>query len=77
MPTTLKQTAVVSKAPFNLCRIPDVFPEEIKKLKDDSLLSISYLLQEDVCLQQSICRNIQEGSMLKKHVVLLKHINAQ
>ena len=66
---------MVTKAPFNLCRIPDVCPEEIKKLKVDPLLPLSYLLQEDVGLQQSICGNIQEGSMLKYHVGLLIHID--
>ena len=66
-----------TKAPFNLLRIPYVCPEEIKKLKVGPLLHVplSYLLQEDVGLQHSICGNIQEGSMLKYHVGLLIHIN--
>ena len=48
--------------------------EDIKKLKVDPLQPLSYLLQEDVSLQQSICGYIQEGSMLKYHVCLLIHI---
>jgi hypothetical protein len=51
-----------------ICRIPDVYQEDIKKLKLDPQLPLSYLLQEDVGLQESICGNIQEGSMLKYHV---------
>ena len=65
---TLKQTSVVTNAPFNLCRIPDVYPEEIKKLKVDPLLPLSYLLQEDVGLHQSNCGNMHEGSMLIYHL---------
>lgn len=61
---------LVTKLPFNLHRIPDVYPEDVKKLKVDPRLPLSYLLQEGNSLQQSICGNIQEGSMLKYHVCL-------
>lgn len=49
---------------------PDVYPEDVKRLKVDPQLPLSYLLQEDNSLQKSICGNIQEGSMLKYHVCL-------
>lgn len=44
-----------------------MYPEDITRLKADPQLPLSYLLQEDISLQQSICGNIQEGSMLKYH----------
>lgn len=64
-PTPRKKKPVIVDKPNQI--IPDVYPEDITRLKADPQLPLSYLLQEDISLQQSICGNIQEGSMLKYH----------